>query len=100
VLRVQVKSCTSRQGGRRICWITRSEYAQVAGGKRRVAYPAGSLDIIAVVDDALQVYAIPFELVSGMTAVTLGAYEQFKVAQLNVPAGPPQSSSNPTDDAV
>ena len=78
--RVQVKTCTRKQAGAWLCWITRSEYADVPGGKRRVAYAIDDVDVLAVVDGDLQVYLIPFALVAGQSTVTPRAYDTYRVA--------------------
>lgn len=84
ILRVQVKTCTSRQGDAWMCWTGRSTYAQVPGGKRRVLYPPDALDVLAVVDGDLAVYLIPFALVSAQSTVTPRAHAQYRVAQLEL----------------
>jgi hypothetical protein len=75
--RVQVKTCTTKQYDNWICWITRSTYASVPGGKRRVDYDASDVDVLGVVDGDLNAYLIPFAEVAGQTAVTLRAYERW-----------------------
>jgi hypothetical protein len=80
--RVQVKTCTTKQHGNWICWVTRSKYAPAPGGKRRAAYPVGSIDVLAVVDGDLQVYLIPFGLVAHKSAVTLRALERYQAGRL------------------
>lgn len=82
LLRVQVKTCTTQQHGNWICWIMRSSYAAVPGSKRRTAYGEDQLDVLAVVDGALGVYLVPYGLVVGKTAITLRAYERYRVATL------------------
>jgi hypothetical protein len=81
-VRVQVKTCTTQQHGNWICWVTRSEYAAVPGGKRRTSYNVEAIDVLAVVDGALQVYLLPFGLVACKTAVTLRAFEEYRVGAL------------------
>jgi hypothetical protein len=82
IVRVQVKTCTTQQHGNWICWVMRSEYAAVPGGKRRTSYNVDAIDVLAVVDGALQVYLLPFGLVAGKTAVTLRAFEEYRVGAL------------------
>lgn len=62
-VRVQVKTCTRKQGGTWLCWITRSTYAAVPGGKRRLSYESSEIDVLAVVDGDLSIYLIPYSLV-------------------------------------
>ena len=82
VVRVQVKTCTTRQGGTWICWITRSAYAAVPGGKTRTRYGAADVDVLAVVDGECGVHLIPFARVADHSTVTLRAYAEFRVARL------------------
>jgi len=84
ILRIQVKTCTSRQGDAWMCWTGRSTYAPVPGGKRRVLYPPDALDVLAVVDGDLTVYLIPFPLVAAQATVTPRAYAQYRVAGLDL----------------
>lgn len=84
LLRVQVKTCTSKQAGNWVCWITRSMYAPVPGGKRRIGYDVADVDVLGVVDGELNAYLIPFALVAGQTAVTLMAYSRFRVGSVNL----------------
>jgi hypothetical protein len=93
ILRVQVKTCTSRQGDAWMCWTGRTTYAPVLGGKRRVRYPPDALDVLAVVDGDLAVYLIPFALVAGQTTVTPRAYSQFRAGILSLAATPAQVGS-------
>lgn len=78
--RVRVKTCTRKQAGAWLCWITRSEYCDAPGGKRRVAYTSDQVDELAVVDGDLQVYVIPFALVAGQSTLTPRAHDRFRVA--------------------
>lgn len=84
LLRVQVKTCTTRQGGSWICWITRSTYAAVPGGKSRVRYDPADVDVLAVVDGDHAVTLIPFPLVAAQSTVTLSAYADYRVARLDL----------------
>ena len=84
MLRVQVKTCTTRQGGSWICWITRSTYAAVPGGKTRVRYATSDVDVLAVVDGDGAVYLIPFDVVAHQSTVTLRAYRSYLAARLEI----------------
>ena len=84
LLRVQVKTCTSRPDGAWRTWITRSQYAAVPGGKRRVAYAPSAVDVLAIVAGDLNVYLIPYRLVVGLSTVAPAAYEAFRVAGVSL----------------
>ena len=86
LLRVQVKTCTSKSGGTWLCWITRHEYSRDAGSKRRANYPPDALDVLAVVDGDGSVYLIPFDLVAHQSTVTPRAYSAYQVANLRLGA--------------
>jgi hypothetical protein len=68
-LRVQVKTCSRQIAGSWNCAITRSEYADVAGGKRRAWYTAEEIDAFAVVDGDGEIYFIPVDDVIGLTSL-------------------------------
>ena len=82
LLRVQVKTTSRRVSGTWVCSITRSEYADVAGSKRRVCYQPGEVDLFAVVDGDQEVYLIPYEDVAGMTALSMRRYLDYRVPRV------------------
>jgi hypothetical protein len=86
--RVQVKTCTTQQHGNWICWVTRSRYASVPGGKRRTPYDSGDVDVLAIVTSNLEVYLLPYAAVASRTAVTLRAYQEHRVAGLDLVGWP------------
>ncbi len=86
LLRVQVKTSSRLVGGVWTCGITRSEYADVAGGKRKVRYSPDEVDAFAVVDGAGEVYVIPIEDVVGLTHLSLRHYANYRIPRLA--AGP------------
>lgn len=79
LLRVQVKTSSRLVAGSWVCAITRSEYADVAGGKRRVCYTPEDVDLFAILDGDGQMYVIPIEDVTGMTALSLRRYAKYRV---------------------
>ncbi len=87
MLRVQVKTCTTQQHGTWICWVTRSRYARVPGGKRRTSYAPGDVDVLAVVTGDLDVYLLPFEVVAGRTAITLRSHTAYRAATVGLLGG-------------
>ena len=82
LLRVQVKTTSLRVGDSWACSITRSEYADVAGGKRRVPYSAAEIDVFGIVDGTGQIYVIPVDVVSGMTNLSLRRYAAYRIPTL------------------
>lgn len=92
VLRVQVKTTSLRVGGSWTCSITRSEYADVAGGKRRVAYSPADIDAFGIVDGDGEIYIIPIETVSGMTNVSLRRYAAYRISRLSTAHGASEPS--------
>lgn len=84
MLRVQVKTTSQRACGAWSCSITRSEYAAVAGGKRKVRYVPDEVDAFAIVDGAGDVYVIPIEDVAGLTNLSMRRYEAYRVPRLGV----------------
>lgn len=82
LLRVQVKTSSRQVGGSWTCSITRSEYADVAGGKRRVRYTTDEVDIFAVVDGAGEVYVIPIDDVAGLTNLSMRRYDAYRIPRL------------------
>jgi hypothetical protein len=84
LLRVQVKTTSRRTGDSWSCSITRSEYADVAGGKRRVAYSPAEIDVFAIVDGHGEIYLIPIDVVSGMTNLVLRRYTAYRIPTLRV----------------
>ena len=93
IVRIQVKTCTSRQGDAWTCRTARSTYASVPGGKKRVLYPPDALDVLAVVDGDLAVYLIPFTLVATQATATPRAYSQFRVGSLSLAVAQAQVGS-------
>lgn len=79
LLRVQVKTSTHWVGGSWQCAITRSEYADVPGGKRKVCYSSDQIDVFAIVDGEEQVYVIPVDDIAGMTNLTLRRYLAYRI---------------------
>lgn len=82
LLRVQVKTTSRRAGDSWTCSITRSEYADVAGGKRRVTYTSAEIDLFAIVDGHGEIYLIPMDVVSGMTNLVLRRYTAYRIPTL------------------
>lgn len=82
LLRVQVKTTTRREAGSWTCSITRSEYADVAGGKRRVCYQPGDFELFAIFDGDGELYVIPFDEVAGMTYLSLPRYVAYRIPHL------------------
>jgi hypothetical protein len=82
LLRVQVKTCTRRMAGSWVCSVTRSEYADVAGGKRRAWYSPEEVDVFAIVDGDGDVYWIPIEDVVGQANLSLRRYAAYRVPRL------------------
>ena len=82
LMRVQVKTCTRMTGGSWVCSLTRSEYADVAGGKRRAWYSPEDIDVFAIVDGEGEVYWIPVARVDGQATVSLRRYGAFRVPRL------------------
>lgn len=81
--RVQVKSTTRRQGGTWVCNLSRSEYAADApSGRRRSHYGPDDVDAFGVVDGDLSVYLIPRSVVSGLSAIHVRAYDDYRVDRL------------------
>lgn len=83
MLRVQVKTTSQQVRGAWSCSITRSEYADVAGGKRKVRYLPDEVDAFAIVDGAGDVYVIPIEDVAGLTNLSLRRYALYRVPRLS-----------------
>ena len=77
-----------------VTWFSRLLAARAApmprypGGKRRVGYDVGDVDVLCVVDGDLNAYLIPFAQVAGQTAVTLRGQERWRAGtvQLSEPA--------------
>lgn len=82
LLRVQVKSGTRVVAGSWFCSVMRSEYADVAGGKRRAWYSPDEIDVFAIVDGDGEVYWIPIEDVVGQTSLSLRRYGAYRVPRL------------------
>lgn len=89
VLRVQVKTGTRIMGGSWVCSLVRSEYADVAGGKRRAWYSPDEIDVFAIVDGEAEVYWIPIADVVGQGTLSLRRYGAYRVPRLT-----------PVDDVV
>lgn len=77
--RVQVKTCTRKVGGSWQCSVTRSEYAHVAGGKRRAWYSQDDIDAFAIVDGDGEIYWIPIGDVVGQATLSLRRYGEYRV---------------------
>lgn len=82
LLRLQVKTTTRRVAGSWNCAVTRSEYADVPGGKRRARYDVGQLDAFAVVDGDGDVYLIPVGVVADRAALALGRFGSYRLPRL------------------
>ncbi|MFN2523116.1 MAG: group I intron-associated PD-(D/E)XK endonuclease [Mycobacteriales bacterium] len=82
LLRVQVKTTTQWVGGFWSCSITRSEYADVSGGKRQVRYRPDEIDAFAVVDGFGDIYVIPVDDVADLTALSLRRYARYRIPRL------------------
>lgn len=79
IQRVQVKTCTYQLAGSWVCRITRSEYADAPGGKRRVHYSPDEIDYFAIVDGDLAVYLIPAAVLAGLGTICVRKYAAFEV---------------------
>lgn len=79
IQRVQVKTCTYQVSGSWVCRITRSEYADAPGGKRRVQYSPHEIDYFAIVDGDLAVYLIPVGVLDGLGTICVRKYARFEV---------------------
>jgi hypothetical protein len=82
LLRAQVKTCTRRAGGSWVCSVTRSEYADASGGKRRAWYSPEEIDVFAIVDGDGEVYWIPLQDVIGQANLSLRRYGAYRVPRL------------------
>ncbi len=80
--RVQVKTCTSRLPGSWECSISRSEYARVPGGKRRVHYMPEEIDVFGIVDGDLEVYLVPLSVVAGAGTLSMRRYAAFRLPRM------------------
>ena len=78
LLRVQVKSGTRKVSGTWMVWITRGSSGS---GPRagRAAYSVEEIDYFGVVDGGQRVYMIPASVVEGRSALSLRAYEQYRL---------------------
>jgi len=79
LLRVQVKSGTSRVNDAWIAWITRGSGASGDGGSRRF-YSREDIDYFGVVDGDQHVYMIPVSEVEGRASLVLRGYEKYRLA--------------------
>ena len=77
--RVQVKSTSTRREGSWQCILSRSTYDATTGRHVRDVYTADEVDIFAVVDGCLGIYLIPFDVVAGLTGVSLRKYEAYRL---------------------
>ena len=79
MMRVQVKTTSRKIAGSWNCSVTRSQYADVPGGKRRARYDAASIDAFAVVDGAGDVYLIPVDVVAGRASLSLCRFAAYRL---------------------
>lgn len=70
LLRVQVKTATSKMDGSWVAWITRGD---------RVPYSREEVDWFGVVDGELAVYMIPIDVVEGQASVHLRHYQDYRL---------------------
>ncbi len=79
LLRVQVKTTSRKVAGSWNCAISRSVYADVAGGKRRARYSPAEIDAFGIVDGDGEVYVIPVQDVAGLASLSLRRYGHYRV---------------------
>lgn len=72
LVRVQVKTTTSRENGAWKVFLSRS-------GRGRRRYDVDEVDVFLLIDGELGAYEIPSSVVVGLHAVHLNRYEQWRV---------------------
>ncbi|MFT3886775.1 MAG: group I intron-associated PD-(D/E)XK endonuclease [Arachnia sp.] len=70
--RVQVKSTAARGGGPRTVYLSTTR-------RTRRTYDPSEVDDFFIVDGSLRLYLIPLAAVGGLHAISLGAYERFRL---------------------
>ena len=78
--RVQVKTGTQRARGSWLVALKRTAYQ--SGEHRRAYYSAEDIDFFGCVDGSGDVYVIPISVVEGLTAISLRAYEPYRLRRL------------------
>ena len=70
--RIQVKTTTVKQGMSWTAWISKT-------GKERTTYDPDEIDYFFVIDGDFDYYLIPAEVVGGLTAIRLSAYQDYRL---------------------
>ena len=70
--RIQVKTTTVKQGMSWTAWISNT-------GKERTTYDPDEIDYFFVIDGDFDYYLIPAEVVGGLTAIRLSAYQDYRL---------------------